>query len=136
MDVFVFSVRLLIADGICGGQQLHGTGGNESNERVLRREYFANKSNEFCQQWKCSCRRTKGAFFSILFFSLLHAFYHKSQIYFDSLQLSNDHRPSLAPQYDTFCHGRATALYIDKFSRFFFPFSFVILNILYWTTFL
>lgn len=49
---------------------------------------------------------------------------------------SIDHRPSLPPQYDTFCNGRETALYIDKFSRFFFPFSFVILNILYWTTFL
>ncbi|XP_063704812.1 glycine receptor subunit alpha-2 isoform X2 [Culicoides brevitarsis] len=44
-------------------------------------------------------------------------------------------RPSVV-QYDTFCHGRETALFIDKFSRFFFPFSFFILNIVYWTTFL
>lgn len=48
---------------------------------------------------------------------------------------SNDHRPSL-PQYDTFCHGREIALFIDKMSRFFFPFSFLILNLVYWTTFL
>ncbi|XP_055299270.1 glycine receptor subunit alpha-2 [Sitodiplosis mosellana] len=55
-----------------------------------------------------------------------------------SKRKSIEHRPSVssAPQYDTFCNGRETALYIDKFSRFFFPFSFVILNILYWTTFL
>ncbi|KAH8367485.1 hypothetical protein KR200_011804 [Drosophila serrata] len=47
------------------------------------------------------------------------------------------HRESIIePQYDTFCHGHATAIYIDKFSRFFFPFSFFILNIVYWTTFL
>ena len=46
-------------------------------------------------------------------------------------------RPSLnVPQYDTFCNGRETALFIDKFSRFFFPFSFLILNVVYWTTFL
>lgn len=49
---------------------------------------------------------------------------------------SGDHRPSVAPQYDTFCHGRETALYIDKCSRFFFPLSFCILNVAYWTTFL
>lgn len=49
---------------------------------------------------------------------------------------ANEHRPSMAPQYDTFCNGRETALYIDKFSRFFFPFSFLILNIVYWSTFL
>ncbi|XP_022175972.1 glycine receptor subunit alpha-4-like [Myzus persicae] len=41
-----------------------------------------------------------------------------------------------APQYPTFCNGRAIALYIDKFSRFFFPFSFFILNVAYWTSFL
>lgn len=46
-----------------------------------------------------------------------------------------DHRPSL-PQYDTFCGGREIALFIDKMSRFFFPFSFFILNVVYWTTFL
>ncbi|KAL9888456.1 glycine receptor subunit alpha-3 isoform X2 [Glossina fuscipes] len=51
--------------------------------------------------------------------------------------LKNHHRESIIePQYDTFCHGHATAIYIDKFSRFFFPFSFFILNIVYWTTFL
>ncbi|XP_034944574.1 glycine receptor subunit alpha-4 isoform X1 [Chelonus insularis] len=42
----------------------------------------------------------------------------------------------LTVQYDTCCHGRATAIYIDKFSRFFFPFSFFILNVVYWSTFL
>lgn len=48
-----------------------------------------------------------------------------------------DHRPSNAlPQYDTFCSGREIALFIDKMSRFFFPFSFFILNVVYWTTFL
>lgn len=46
-----------------------------------------------------------------------------------------DHRPSL-PQYDTFCNGREIALFIDRMSRFFFPFSFLILNVVYWTTFL
>ncbi|XP_018320575.1 glycine receptor subunit alpha-4 isoform X2 [Agrilus planipennis] len=40
------------------------------------------------------------------------------------------------PQYDTFCHGRSTAICIDQFSRFFFPFSFFILNVVYWSTFL
>ncbi|XP_045481600.1 glycine receptor subunit alphaZ1 isoform X2 [Harmonia axyridis] len=40
------------------------------------------------------------------------------------------------PQYETFCNGRSIALCIDKFSRFFFPFSFLILNIVYWCTFL
>ncbi|XP_017953677.1 glycine receptor subunit alpha-4 isoform X1 [Drosophila navojoa] len=51
--------------------------------------------------------------------------------------LQHHHRESIIePQYDTFCHGHATAIYIDKFSRFFFPFSFFILNIVYWTTFL
>ncbi|XP_065166206.1 glycine receptor subunit alpha-2 isoform X1 [Atheta coriaria] len=40
------------------------------------------------------------------------------------------------PQYDTFCSGRSTALCIDQFSRFFFPFSFFILNVVYWSTFL
>lgn len=68
--------------------------------------------------------------------------YKVSEIPVNSLNLSHllslqstDHRPSL-PQYDTFCAGRATALYIDKFSRFFFPFCFFILNIVYWSTFL
>ncbi|CAH1955590.1 unnamed protein product [Acanthoscelides obtectus] len=40
------------------------------------------------------------------------------------------------PQYDTFCNGRSIALCIDQFSRFFFPFSFLILNVVYWSTFL
>ncbi|XP_039298615.1 glycine receptor subunit alpha-4-like isoform X3 [Nilaparvata lugens] len=40
------------------------------------------------------------------------------------------------PQYPTFCNGREVAVYIDKFSRFFFPFSFFVLNIVYWTAFL
>ncbi|KAG5679501.1 hypothetical protein PVAND_009065 [Polypedilum vanderplanki] len=48
---------------------------------------------------------------------------------------NSEHRPSL-PQYETFCNGREIALFIDKMSRFFFPFSFLILNIVYWTTFL
>ncbi|XP_017782281.1 PREDICTED: glycine receptor subunit alpha-4 isoform X2 [Nicrophorus vespilloides] len=43
---------------------------------------------------------------------------------------------SSQPQYDTFCNGRSTALCIDQFSRFFFPFSFFILNVVYWSTFL
>ncbi|BFF89005.1 glycine receptor subunit alpha-4 [Drosophila madeirensis] len=55
----------------------------------------------------------------------------------DMDDLKHHHRESIIePQYDTFCHGHATAIYIDKFSRFFFPFSFFILNIVYWTTFL
>jgi histamine-gated chloride channel len=48
---------------------------------------------------------------------------------------NGEHRPSL-PQYDTFCSGREIALFIDRMSRFFFPFSFFILNVVYWTTFL
>ncbi|XP_055923097.1 glycine receptor subunit alpha-2 isoform X2 [Eupeodes corollae] len=40
------------------------------------------------------------------------------------------------PQYDITRNGHPTAIYIDTFSRFFFPFSFFILNIAYWTTFL
>ncbi|VVC88911.1 unnamed protein product [Leptidea sinapis] len=39
-------------------------------------------------------------------------------------------------KYETFCNGRETAVYIDRFSRFFFPFSFFILNVVYWSTFL
>ncbi|KYN31667.1 Glycine receptor subunit alpha-2 [Trachymyrmex septentrionalis] len=39
-------------------------------------------------------------------------------------------------QYKQCCQGRATAIYIDKVSRFFFPFSFFILNVVYWSTFL
>ncbi|EGI57522.1 Glycine receptor subunit alpha-4, partial [Acromyrmex echinatior] len=39
-------------------------------------------------------------------------------------------------QYEQCCQGRATAIYIDKVSRFFFPFSFFILNVVYWSTFL
>lgn len=55
----------------------------------------------------------------------------------DMDDLKHHHRESIIePQYDTFCHGHSTAIYIDKFSRFFFPFSFFILNIVYWTTFL
>ncbi|XP_058795118.1 glycine receptor subunit alpha-2 isoform X2 [Phymastichus coffea] len=41
-----------------------------------------------------------------------------------------------SPQYDTCCEGRATAIYIDKLSRFLFPFAFLILNVVYWSTFL
>ncbi|XP_070494455.1 glycine receptor subunit alpha-2 [Chironomus tepperi] len=48
---------------------------------------------------------------------------------------NGEHRPSL-PQYDTFCNGREIAIFIDRMSRFFFPFSFLILNVVYWTTFL
>lgn len=49
----------------------------------------------------------------------------------------NDNRPTIVgPQYDTFCNGREIALFIDRMSRFFFPFSFFILNVVYWTTFL
>lgn len=55
---------------------------------------------------------------------------------FNKNGLNKTHRSSDLPQYDTFCHGRETALCIDKFSRFFFPFSFFILNVTYWTTFL
>lgn len=43
---------------------------------------------------------------------------------------------SAQPQYDTFCHGRSTAIFIDQVSRYFFPFSFLILNVVYWSTFL
>ncbi|XP_036141819.1 glycine receptor subunit alpha-3-like isoform X2 [Monomorium pharaonis] len=44
-------------------------------------------------------------------------------------------RPPMV-QYEQCCEGRATAIYIDKVSRFFFPFSFFILNVVYWSTFL
>lgn len=47
------------------------------------------------------------------------------------------HRESMIePQYVVSCNGHPTAIYIDTFSRYFFPFSFFILNIAYWTTFL
>ncbi|CAB0031762.1 unnamed protein product [Trichogramma brassicae] len=45
-------------------------------------------------------------------------------------------RPEPVVQYDTCCEGRATAIYIDKVSRFLFPFAFFILNVVYWSTFL
>lgn len=63
----------------------------------------------------------------------------KQTIYYNLVVLKHtqiEHRTSMVPQYDTFCHGRETALFIDKFSRFFFPFAFCVLNVVYWTTFL
>uniref|UniRef100_A0A1B6DKK2 Glycine receptor subunit alpha-4 n=1 Tax=Clastoptera arizonana TaxID=38151 RepID=A0A1B6DKK2_9HEMI len=50
----------------------------------------------------------------------------------------NSQRASLppVPQYPTFCNGREIALSIDQFSRFFFPFCFLLLNVIYWTAFL
>ncbi|XP_075219882.1 glycine receptor subunit alpha-2-like isoform X2 [Lycorma delicatula] len=56
----------------------------------------------------------------------------------DDLKELDPHRNALPvmPQYPTFCNGREVAVYIDKFSRFFFPFSFFVLNIVYWTSFL
>lgn len=58
-------------------------------------------------------------------------------LYFQGVFPDEEVRASISvPQYDTFCHGRETALFIDRFSRFFFPFSFFILNIVYWSTFL
>ncbi|XP_064081764.1 uncharacterized protein LOC135198175 [Macrobrachium nipponense] len=40
------------------------------------------------------------------------------------------------PQYVVHrCTGKDIALYIDKFSRLFFPFAFFILNVSYWTTY-
>ncbi|XP_068223086.1 uncharacterized protein [Palaemon carinicauda] len=40
------------------------------------------------------------------------------------------------PQYVVHrCTGKDIALYIDKFSRFFFPFAFFVLNVSYWTTY-
>ncbi|XP_042207227.1 uncharacterized protein LOC121856030 [Homarus americanus] len=45
------------------------------------------------------------------------------------------HSPGV-PQYVVHrCSGKDIAIYIDKFSRFFFPFSFFVLNVSYWTTY-
>ncbi|XP_071549509.1 uncharacterized protein [Panulirus ornatus] len=45
------------------------------------------------------------------------------------------HSPG-APQYVVHrCSGKDIAVYIDKFSRFFFPFAFFVLNVSYWTTY-
>ncbi|XP_047476004.1 LOW QUALITY PROTEIN: uncharacterized protein LOC125029867 [Penaeus chinensis] len=45
------------------------------------------------------------------------------------------HSPGV-PQYVVHrCTGKDIAIYIDKFSRFFFPFAFFILNVSYWTTY-
>ena len=45
------------------------------------------------------------------------------------------HSPGV-PQYVVHrCTGKDIALYIDKFSRGFFPFAFFVLNISYWTTY-
>ncbi|EFX70143.1 hypothetical protein DAPPUDRAFT_300576 [Daphnia pulex] len=44
--------------------------------------------------------------------------------------------PPPGPQYVTFCNGREVALFIDQWSRLFFPLAFIILNVVYWTTFL
>lgn len=41
-----------------------------------------------------------------------------------------------APKYVTSCYGREVALFIDKWSRLFFPFAYLILNIVYWTTYI
>ncbi|CAG0894370.1 unnamed protein product [Darwinula stevensoni] len=41
-----------------------------------------------------------------------------------------------SPQYVTMCDGKEVALLIDKISRLFFPVSFIVLNLVYWTTFL
>lgn len=51
-------------------------------------------------------------------------------------EMRNGEKRASLPQYDTFCSGREIALFIDRMSRFFFPFSFFILNVVYWTTFL
>lgn len=53
-----------------------------------------------------------------------------------SMDISRPRLSSAQPQYDTFCHGRSTAVFIDQVSRYFFPFSFLILNVVYWCTFL
>lgn len=39
MDVFVLDFCFFIVNGICRGQQLHGTGGYQSDERLLRRRH-------------------------------------------------------------------------------------------------
>lgn len=44
--------------------------------------------------------------------------------------------PPPGPQYVTFCNGREVALFIDQWSRLFFPIAFIILNLVYWITFL
>lgn len=69
----MFGVCISIADGICRRKQLYGTGGNESNERILRREYITNKSYEFYQQWKCCRWGSKGtlSYFLLFLFSFL-----------------------------------------------------------------
>lgn len=61
--------------------------------------------------------------------------YSDEDLHSDDDMKGSEQRPSL-PQYDTFCNGREIALFIDRMSRFFFPFSFFVLNIVYWTTFL
>ncbi|CAG7835831.1 unnamed protein product, partial [Allacma fusca] len=51
-------------------------------------------------------------------------------------QLQRRRSSPRTPNYTNFCSSRDVALAIDKGSRFFFPFSFVILNFVYWFTFL
>lgn len=69
-------------------------------------------------------------------------FIHRQSLFSRQTPMRNDSERNRSPvrpatvQYDTCCQGRATAIYIDKVSRFFFPFSFLILNVVYWSTFL
>lgn len=81
----------------------------------------------------------------IIFFHLfetIERFIHRQLLFFGQTPMRNDSERNRSPvrpatvQYDTCCQGRATAIYIDKVSRFFFPFSFLILNVVYWSTFL
>ncbi|KAJ8923579.1 hypothetical protein NQ315_010158 [Exocentrus adspersus] len=66
--------------------------------------------------------------------------YSEEDINMDINEYTGMERPRYStvsqPQYETFCDGRSIALCIDQFSRFFFPFSFLILNVVYWSTFL
>lgn len=91
--------------------------------------------------WMSSC--SVFVFMSLMEFAVVNSYMGpvatKSMKGYSDEDLHSDEdlseRPSL-PQYDTFCNGREIALFIDRMSRFFFPFSFFVLNIVYWTTFL
>lgn len=46
MDVIVFGVCVYVADGVCSSEQLHGTGGNKNDERLLGGKYRPRCSNK------------------------------------------------------------------------------------------
>ncbi len=61
---------------------------------------------------------------------------NNTRMRFRSKSTSPARHQQSAPKYVTSCYGREVALFIDKWSRLFFPLAYLILNIVYWTTYI